>query len=62
MKAGYYISESNNLQLWYPKGYFKKGYQTMELLLSDGYVKVHYDKKTLGIVMSIFNFEFIGEL
>ena len=64
MKEGYYISESSNLQLWYPKGYFKKGYQTMELYLPmvNRFERVHYNKKTLSIVMSIFDFEFIGEL
>ena len=64
MKPGYYISESNNLQIWYPKDYFIKGYQTMEIFVPivNRFEKIHYDQKTLDIVMAIFDFTFIRNL
>jgi hypothetical protein len=63
MKPGYYISESNNLQIWYPFGFFEKGMQTMEVIVKgDKFEQVHYSKEMLDLVTTCFDFDLIEEL
>ena len=63
MKPGYYLSESNNLQLWYPKNHFLEGFQAMEIMLEDDkWVRVRYTKEDVEMVNQVLEFEYLGDL
>jgi hypothetical protein len=40
MKEGYYLSETGNLQIWYPEGSEHEGFQTMEIFKDERWQKV----------------------
>jgi hypothetical protein len=62
MKPGYYLSENGNFQTWYPKSFFIDKRQTMEILTSDGWIRVHYAEEDLRIIRLLLEFEFLGDL
>lgn len=67
MKPGYYISETGNFQIWYPKDFFTKGEQRMDAVGVDRYGRVFvreesYPQDMLELILSTLEFEYIGEL
>lgn len=67
MKPGYYISETGNFQIWYPKDAFVKGEQRMDVVGVDRYGRVFvreesYSQDMLELFLLILEFEYIGEL
>ena len=63
MKPGYYLSETGNFQIWYPKDFFEKGKQRLDFVNKDGVEEtVDYDIVSTTLIISIFDFEFIGNL
>lgn len=67
MSPGYYLSETGNFQIWYPKDFFAKGEQRMDVVGVDKYGIVYsreesYPHFTVELMISLLDFEFIGEL
>jgi hypothetical protein len=67
MKPGYYISETGNFQIWYPKDFFTKGEQRMDVVGADSLGQVfvkehHFLHFTVELMEDTLEFEYIGEL
>ena len=61
MKAGYYINESNNLILVYPKGYNNIPY-TLDVFSKGKWELVAYSPFLFNLLDHIIDFSYIGEL
>lgn len=64
LKPGYYLSMTSRLQLWYPKGFFIPGHQTLETYdpRNEIFVMVHYNNRMMRVLLAVLEFEFIGPL
>jgi hypothetical protein len=66
MKPGYYLSETGNFQIWYPKDAFVKGEQRFDVvgrIYDDVSVKQYsYEHYLVDLIECSLEFEFIGEL
>jgi hypothetical protein len=64
MKAGYYMSEMGNLQIWYPVGAFMKDIQAMDAYqpLRGEFIRINYTKGGVEMLLKILEFEFLGDL
>jgi len=64
LKPGYYLSMTSRLQLWYPKGLFIPGHQTLETYdpRKEMFVMVHYNESMMRVLLAALEFEFIGPL
>jgi hypothetical protein len=59
MKAGYYLSELGNLQIWYPK---EKGLQIMEVFKDEEWLRVGFTANQVSTLLAVLEFEFLGDL
>jgi len=67
MEPGYYLSEVGHFQIWYPKDFFKKGYQRLDVVYTDRYGITRtrteeYPEEMLKLLLSVLEFEYIGGL
>jgi hypothetical protein len=64
MKAGYYLSENGNLQIWYPVGTWYAGFQTADMYQPHRgeFIRVHYSPTDIRMLLAVLEFEFLGEL
>jgi len=64
LKPGYYLSSATSIQLWYPKGFFIPGHQTLETYdpRSEMFIMMHYNDRMMRILLAVLEFEFIGPL
>lgn len=75
-KPGYYITESENLLILYPKGFFEPDMYSYSVCIeieskevwkqlslnSNLWFNQHFPKNTLDIINKCLDFEYIGEL
>jgi hypothetical protein len=62
MKEGYYLSETGNLQIWYPEGSEHEGFQTMEIFKDERWQKVLFSIEDVRTLLKVYDFEFLGDL
>lgn len=62
MKAGYYLSELGNLQIWYPEGSELERFQIMEVFKDGEWLRVYFSVKQVKTLLLCLDFEFLGDL
>lgn len=67
MKPGYYMSETGNFHIWYPRDAFVKGEQRMDVVGIDRYGRLFsreesYSHDRVDYLTAVLEFEYIGEL
>lgn len=59
---GYYINESNNLIIFYPKDHFIENKTTFEVVQKGDWIQVHCSDEEIGLLQKALDFDLISEL
>lgn len=62
LDRGYYINESDNLIIFYPKDYFMVDKTTFEVVWKDDWIQVHCSDEELGLLEKTLEFDIISKL